>query len=65
MKLHHWRSVPLAALLLTTSGMAHAEADQTIPAFVASCFQYLDKPTDLPSRRWATLSSLAVSSAAA
>lgn len=50
MKLHHWRSVPLAALLLATSGMAHAEADQTIPAFVASCFQYLDKPTELTAR---------------
>jgi hypothetical protein len=50
MKLHHWRSVPLAMLLLATSGLAQAEDDQTISAFVASCFQYVDKPEELTAK---------------
>ena len=50
MNLHYLRSIPLATALLAAPVMAHAEADQTIPGFVASCFQYLDKPTELTAR---------------
>lgn len=50
MNLRYLRSIPFAATLCAASAMAHAEADQTIPGFVASCFQYLDKPTELTAR---------------
>ncbi len=46
MKLHHWRSVPLA-LLLAISSTAHASEDQTFGAFVSSCFQHLGEPEKL------------------
>jgi len=50
MKPHHWPCIALAALLLAAPCLARAEDDQTVSAFVNSCFQYLDKPGELAAR---------------